>query len=70
MGAAMSSKEAMIITAARAWARVLAELEEAKRQLGVDGEVEIAMHDIAARVEALKSAELVLYQAVSGARQR
>ena len=64
MGAAMSSNEATIITAARVWARTLAELEEAKRQVEADGEVEVAMHEIAARVEALKSAELMLYQAV------
>jgi hypothetical protein len=60
----MSSNEATIITAARVWAQILAELEEAKRQAEADDEVELAMHDIAARVEALKSAELVLYQAV------
>jgi hypothetical protein len=62
----MSSNEATIITAARVWAQTLAELEEAKRQVEADSEVEVevAMHEIAARVEALKSAELVLLQAV------
>ena len=60
----MSSNEAAIITAARAWARTLAELEEAKRQVEADSEVEVAMHEIAARIEALKSAELVLYQVI------
>ena len=60
----MSSNEATIVTAARVWARILAELEEAKQQAEADGEVEVAMHDIAARLEALKNAELVLYQAV------
>ena len=58
------SNEATIVTAARVWARTLAELEEAKRQVKADSEVEVAMHEIAARVEALKSAELLLYQAV------
>ena len=64
MGAAMSSNEATIITAARVWARILAELEEAKRQVEVDSQIEVAMHEIAARIEALKSAELELYRAV------
>jgi hypothetical protein len=58
------SNEATIVTAARVWARILAELEEAKRQVEADGEVEVAMHEIAARLEALRNAELELYQAV------
>jgi len=60
----MSSNDATIITAARVWARILAELEEAERQVEADGDLEVAMHEMAARVEALKSAELVLLQAI------
>ena len=64
----MSSNEATVVNAARAWALALAELEEAKQQTETDGEAlksaELAMHSVAARVDALKSAERALYQAV------
>jgi hypothetical protein len=64
----MSSKEARIVQAARAWARALAE-----KQAGQDGQVrrpaEIEMHRTAARDEALRSAERVLYQAVQLSRE-
>jgi hypothetical protein len=59
----MSSEEARIVQAARAWALALAE-----KQAEQDGQVcrpaEIEMHRAAARDEALRSAERVLYQAV------
>jgi hypothetical protein len=64
----MSSTEAKIVSAARAWAQALAELEAAKQHIETAGEVltsaELAMHRVAARVETLRSAERALYQAV------
>jgi dihydroxyacetone kinase-like predicted kinase len=76
VGAVMSSIEARIVSAARAWAQALTELEEAKQQAEADGEVlksaELAVDIVAARVEVLRSAERALYQAVqlSGAMPR
>jgi hypothetical protein len=64
----MSSVEAMIVSAARAWALALVELEDAKQQVETDGEAptsaELAIYGVAARVEALRSAEAALYEAV------
>jgi hypothetical protein len=72
----MSSNKATIIDAATAWAVALGELEAAKQYVETDGETpdsaELAMHSVAARVNALKGAERALYQAVkrSGAKRR
>lgn len=64
----MSSTEAEIGSAARAWALALTELEEAKQQAELDAEqlksAELAIYSVAARSEAFKSAELALYKAV------
>jgi len=72
----MSSSEVTIVDAARAWARALAALEKAKREIETDGETpnsaELAIHSVAAHVNAFRSAELALDQAVklSGAKRR
>jgi hypothetical protein len=64
----MSSTEAKIVNAARAWVLALRELEEVKQQAEMDAEqlrsAELAIHTVAARTEALKNAELALYRAV------
>jgi len=64
----MSSTEAKIVSAARAWAQALAELEKAKHPVETAGDVltsaDLAMYSVAARVETLRSAERALYQAV------
>ena len=58
----MSTDEARIVDAARAWALALAALEKTKQQIETDAE--LAIYSAAAREDALKCAELALFQAV------
>jgi hypothetical protein len=57
-------QEASIVAAAKAWARAL-QAKQRKKTLGEDAETaELAVYDALADADALRSAELALYQAV------
>ena len=68
IGGAVSKKEEAVLLAAEAWAAARAEVygmteREAVASDGV-GSAELAMHSAAERVDALRAAELALYEAV------
>ena len=57
-------QEASIVAAAKAWARAL-QAKQREKALGEDAETaELAVYDALADADALRSAELALYQAV------
>jgi hypothetical protein len=63
----VSEKETSIVVAAKAWACALATLEKKQRRNGAADHTETAeltLYDAIADVDALKSAEHALYQAV------